>query len=94
MFKSIIVFILLFSVLDKAAARQPADSTVLIKKLNTTPALPFRLSVPLLPADYYAKNLSFFCARELKFEKATKIPLRFRLGSVAYCDRMEGKNSQ
>jgi len=41
--------------------------------------------------NYYCKSLSFFCQQELKFEKATAIPLRFRLGSLAYTDYLEQK---
>lgn len=41
--------------------------------------------------DYYCKSLGFFCQQELKFEKATAIPLRFRLGSVTYTDYLEQK---
>lgn len=49
---------------------------------------PFRL----LPEDYYTKNLSFFCKKELQVEKITKIPLRFRLGSMEQVNFLEGKN--
>ena len=41
--------------------------------------------------DYYVQHLGFFCAKEYKFEKATNIPLKFRLGSLDYCNRLEGK---
>jgi hypothetical protein len=45
-----------------------------------------------LPSNYYYNNLGFFCSKELQLEKVTKIPFRFRLGSVQYTDQMEGKN--
>ena len=41
--------------------------------------------------DYYTCNFGFFCKKELQFEKATKIPLRFRLGSLQYNDWLEQK---
>ena len=43
--------------------------------------------------DFYVKNLGFFCRQELKLEAITRIPFRFRVGSVNYCDWMEGKKN-
>lgn len=45
----------------------------------------------VLSPNFYVKNLGFFCKQELKFEAATGIPFKFRLGSMQYCDWMEGK---
>jgi len=45
----------------------------------------------VLPRDFYARNLGFACQKEWKFEKATGIPLRIRLGSLEQCNRLEGK---
>ncbi len=47
----------------------------------------------LINADYYTQNFGFFCKKELQFEKATKVPFKFRLGTVQYCDWMEGKKT-
>ncbi len=44
------------------------------------------------PANLYYLQSGFFCKREWEFEKATHIPFRFRLGSLADCNAMEGKN--
>ncbi|MBS1746318.1 MAG: hypothetical protein JST21_09140 [Bacteroidetes bacterium] len=45
-----------------------------------------------LPGDFYAKQLPFFCDKELKIQKAVGFPVKFRIGSVEYCDKLEGKN--
>ena len=44
-----------------------------------------------LNKDHYVKNLAFFCRQELKLEKATGLPVRFRVGSLEQCKRLEGK---
>jgi hypothetical protein len=49
------------------------------------------LSSSILPSDFYTCNFGFFCKTELKFEKITKIPLRFRLGSLQHNNYLEGK---
>lgn len=43
------------------------------------------------PKVYSMEHLAFFCRLEVRMEKASKMPVRFRLGSVDYVDRMEGK---
>lgn len=50
-------------------------------------------SINSIPPDYYTKNMGFFCKKELILEKAIKIPLRFRLGSLNYCNYLEGKKN-
>ena len=50
-----------------------------------------QISATVLPANFSCTQLGFFCKKEMKFESATKIPLRFRLGSLQYNDWMEGK---
>ena len=45
----------------------------------------------LYKRNYYLQNIGLFCKQEWKFEKATKIPLRIRLGSLQQCNWLEGK---
>ncbi len=41
--------------------------------------------------DYYVRHFGVMCQAEYKLEKKTGVPLRFRLGSQEYTDRLEGK---
>lgn len=44
-----------------------------------------------LSSNFSTRNYGFFCREELKIEKATKIPVRLRLGSLEQCNYYEGK---
>lgn len=93
-----ILLILLLLQAQKVWAQQPVQ---LQGKKNSGSALPASLNqkrIPLpsllnqspLPADYYSRHTGFFCQKEKMLENKTKIPLRFRLGSLAYTRKMEG----
>jgi hypothetical protein len=59
------------------------------QKIDSLKNIPIRLVAP----NYYAQNLAFFCKKEIQMEKITKIPFRFRLGSIEDVDRLEGKHA-
>ncbi|MCX8019949.1 MAG: hypothetical protein N2747_05595 [Chitinophagaceae bacterium] len=44
-------------------------------------------------SDKWIKDLGFFCRMELEMEKKFSLPLRLRLGSYEYVNRLEGKSA-
>lgn len=93
MFKTTAIFLLLISITFFAQARPSTDSLPNTTMVSLpTAATPFSLLQAPVAANFSVQHLPFFCDKEFKLEKLTKIPIRFRLGSVAYCDRLEGKN--
>lgn len=56
---------------------------------HRTTRLPLQTQV--IAPNFYVQQLGFFCKQEIKMDKITRVPFRFRLGSVDDCDRLEGK---
>jgi hypothetical protein len=71
------------SIFPAGLERQAAGSVALLAMAHA--------SENLVSADFYARHVGFFCKKEWQWEKASGIPLRLRLGSVDYCDFLEGK---
>ena len=91
-----ISFLLLLTVICFNANAQYTEVKSLQKKSEfraLTFGSEFRMPGKLIviPANFYTSKFGFFCQQELKLEKITTIPFKFRLGSVAAVDRMEGK---
>ena len=62
-----------------------------IQHISITTTIPSNPLLKSIPENYYLKNIGIFCKQEWKFEKATKIPLRIRVGSLQQCNWLEGK---
>ena len=59
--------------------------------LQNTGFSPLPSPASSISPSYYTANFGWACLQELKLEKATRLPLRFRLGSKDHVDYLEGK---
>src|SRR4051794_4668508 len=60
-------------------------------KTNANENRPGNIPVKTVPSAFYFNSIGFFCQKELQIEKSLKFAVKFRLGSVAYTNKMEGK---
>jgi hypothetical protein len=76
------------------ATAQRTDSLLRTTKPATgikDSTLPSPFYIHTIPANFYASHLPFFCDKELKLQKAIKMSVKFRLGSVEQCNKLEWK---
>ncbi len=71
---------------------QPSSSSFSTSEKAAAPGETLNPSASFIPKDFATCNYGFFCRGELKVEKSTRIPLRFRLGSLEQCNYYEGKH--
>mgnify|MGYP003538959807 FL=1 len=89
---------MIFGVLN-ASAQQSIIQPNISKGFNTSyynstlPVNLLKFKKEVVAPGFYVNNLGFFCKQEIKFQKTTNVPLKFRLGTLQYCDWMEGKRN-
>lgn len=90
---SIIIFLGLISGMATGQGLRLSDKPLAAS--DSTKVLPkaiVRKAEPLSSVKYnYYKSLGAACKVELKLEQATKVPFRFRLGSLQQTDYLEQK---
>ena len=96
--REIFIFCMIFVANSVTAQQKNLQSATVkgftpITSLSTFPVHLQNAEKSIIDPRFYVNNLGFFCKQELKFEAATGLPFKFRLGSLQYCDRMEGKKN-
>jgi len=88
--KAICLFVNLLLITAHSATAQKLQTNAkeVLGNKDSLRNIPFRI----LPDDYYSKHLGFMCKKELQLEKATRVPIRIRLGGLDYVNMLEGKN--
>ncbi|MEP6596459.1 MAG: hypothetical protein ABJA71_10965 [Ginsengibacter sp.] len=66
-----------------------APAIVLSKNENTNSF--FISPVNVITSNYYTQHFGLICKKELALQKAIKLPIYIRLGSLQECNYLEGK---
>ncbi|MES2882073.1 MAG: hypothetical protein V4676_07990 [Bacteroidota bacterium] len=56
-----------------------------------TDSIAKKVSLRVLPQNFYTSSLGFICKKEFQLQKLISIPIYFRLGSKEYVDGLERK---
>jgi hypothetical protein len=75
----------------KIGAAKPTTFINTSSIYNSNVPTPKFILLNIIPASYYSSQLGFFCKKELQLDKVVAVPLRFRLGSLAYVNYLEQK---
>lgn len=78
---SFLITLLLISLKTKPQA-------TLVKSRDTSVK---KISLKVLPQNFYSKHMGFLCKKELQLQKTSAINIFFRLGSKEYVDYLERK---
>ena len=81
----LVLFFLAGFLLNSLKATSQAD----LKGMMDTSAQ--KISLKILPQNFYNRQLSFFCKKEVQIQKLSSLPLFIRLGSKEYVDYLEKK---
>jgi len=76
---------------DKFTSSEYRSFTTQNSPVKKTLPLPKNFSLNIVPATFYASQLGIICRTELQLDKLTPVPIRFRLGSLAYVNYLEKK---